>query len=100
MVTNAAGCFDTPKITLLSHSSHENLCKYWKNDYCLEPDKTLAPCYPCHCLHYSRESCPIGTVEDTETGKELGRAPICPIAILPVRVLARLEEVYQKHYKA
>src|SRR6266550_3816245 len=25
-ILNAAGCFPTPKITLLSHSTHENLC--------------------------------------------------------------------------
>ena len=98
MMTNAAGCFDTPKITMLSHSTHENLCKHWVNDYCLEPDQALAPCYPCHMLHYTRESCPIGVARDTETNQELGQAPICPIAILPKRVLARLEEVYEKHH--
>lgn len=49
-ILNAAGCFDTPKITLLSHSTHGNLCKYWKNDYCLSPENTW--CYPCHMLHY------------------------------------------------
>ena len=96
MITNAAGCFSTPKITLLSHSSHENLCKYWENDYCLEPDQSLAPCYPCHMLHYSKESCPTGIVQDTETGEEIGRAPICPISILPQKVLARIDEVYKR----
>ena len=49
-VLNAAGCFDTPKITFLSHSKHENLCQYWKNDYCLAPEDTF--CHPCHILHY------------------------------------------------
>ncbi len=49
-ILNAAGCFDTPKITLLSHSSHGNLCKYWKNDFCLAPENTF--CHPCHTLHY------------------------------------------------
>lgn len=99
MVTNAAGCFPTPKITLLSHSTHENLCKYWEGDYCLAPDEALAPCYPCHMLHYSKESCPLGMVEDTETGQEIGKAPICSVAILPTRVLERLEEVYSTHYQ-
>jgi len=98
MVTNASGCFPTPKIVLLSHSSKENLTKYWENDYSLEPDQSLAPCYPCHMLHYSKASCPVGTVEDTETGEEIGQAPICSVAILPQLVLERLEEIYQKHY--
>jgi len=98
MITNAAGCFSTPKITILSHSSHENLCKHWENDYCVSPDQEIAPCYPCHMLHYSKESCPTGIVEDTETGEEMGRAPICPIAVLPQRLYARLEEVYSNHY--
>lgn len=48
---NAAGCFDTPKITLLSHSSHDNFCKYFRNDYCLAPINTF--CHPCHILHYT-----------------------------------------------
>jgi ADP-heptose:LPS heptosyltransferase/predicted SAM-dependent methyltransferase len=51
-IMNAAGCFDTPKITMLSHSSHDNLCKYWKNDFCVAPDVQDVFCHPCHVLHY------------------------------------------------
>ena len=51
-ILNAAGCFDTPKITMLSHSSHENLCKYWKNDFCIAPSQEEVFCHPCHTLHY------------------------------------------------
>jgi ADP-heptose:LPS heptosyltransferase len=93
MMTNAAGCFATPKITFLSHSTHENLCKYWENDYCLEPDPELAPCYPCHQLHYTKESCPINEARDTVTGESLGIAPRCSLAIQPERLLATMEEV-------
>jgi ADP-heptose:LPS heptosyltransferase len=61
-ILNAAGCFDTPKITLLSHSNHTNLCKYWENDFCIAPINTF--CYPCHTLHYQHHcgqdvTCPI-----------------------------------------
>ncbi len=95
VMTNAAGCFNTPKITLLSHSSHENLCKYWLNDFCLEPDPALAPCYPCHQLHYSKESCPLANIIDTETGEKLAEGPRCAMgAITGERMLARLNEVY------
>lgn len=95
MMTNAAGCFATPKITLLSHSTHENLCKYWENDYCLAPDVETAPCYPCHQLHYTKESCPMGIIEDSSTKEQLGDAPICSLAVSPQRLLNRMEEVYQ-----
>lgn len=96
MITNAAGCYPTPKIVLLSHSTRENLTKYFENDYSLEPDVALAPCYPCHALHYTKESCPVGTLEDTQTGAKLGEAPICALSITPERLMAQLDAVYIK----
>lgn len=95
MITNAAGCTDTPVITLLSHSTHENLCKHWVNDYCLAPDTQDAACYPCHQLHYTAESCPQGGIQDTSNGENLGFAPVCTLAISPERVMGRLDEVYE-----
>jgi ADP-heptose:LPS heptosyltransferase len=50
-ILNAASCFDTPKIVLLSHSSVENLTKYWRNCSSLKPKD--CNCYPCHILHFS-----------------------------------------------
>lgn len=94
MITNASGCFSTPKIVLLSHSSRENLTKYFLGDHSLEPDRATAPCYPCHQLHYSKESCPLGTLEDTSTGETLGQAPVCTLAISPEWVLAELDVIY------
>lgn len=96
MMTNAAGCYATPKITILSHSSHENLCKYWENDYHLEPSQETAPCYPCHQLHYTKESCPTGEMRDTDSGEILGHSPICSMGVDPHRMLDRMEEVYVK----
>lgn len=97
-MTNAAGALDTPVITLLSHSSHENLCKYFKHDYCLAPDPKLAPCYGksgCHLLHYSLESCPQGEIIDERDGEILARGPLCAMgAIRGERIQARLDEVY------
>jgi len=46
---------DVPKIVFLSHSSHENLTRDWKNVYALFSTKTK--CYPCHKLHYSWDHC-------------------------------------------
>jgi hypothetical protein len=93
MVTNAAGCFPTPKIVLLSHSSKENLTKYFENDHSLEPE---SPCYPCHQLHYTKESCPIGEARDMTSGEILGQAPICSLGISPNRLLEEMETVYQQ----
>ena len=124
-VLNAAGCFPTPKITLLSHSSHENLCQYWENDFCLAPEDTF--CHPCHMLHYlhprdgktecktcstvhetlegtARDmtpSCPMGRDLTVLDDKEAGIYPLCVAqGIHPDRVVARVKEVYVLWCKA
>jgi len=96
MMTNAAGCMGTNVITLLSHSTHNALCKYWgDHDFCLAPENT--PCYPCFQLHYSLESCPIQEMRDTEKNETLAKAPRCALTgIMPERLLARIGEVYEK----
>jgi ADP-heptose:LPS heptosyltransferase len=53
-VMNAAGLHPVKKIVTLSHSSPENLTKHWVNCTSLTPKNT--PCYPCHQLHYGRNS--------------------------------------------
>jgi predicted SAM-dependent methyltransferase/ADP-heptose:LPS heptosyltransferase len=60
------------KVILLSHSSEYNLCKGWVNYKALTPKD--APCYPCHKMHLTKESC----VEDQETGAALCAARISP----------------------
>lgn len=90
-ITNAAGCFSTPKITFLTHSTHENLCKYWENDYCLEPENIA--CYPCHQLHYSLESCPTSNLTLDPTKPPL-RLPACSVTgVLPNRLAAQIESI-------
>ena len=44
-----------PKIVFLSHSSHENLTRDWKNTFSLFSTKTK--CYPCNQLHYDWKYC-------------------------------------------
>ena len=53
-VLNAAGHMEVPKIILLSHSSVENLTKYWTNTAALQPRTS---CHPCHLMHYSFDHC-------------------------------------------
>lgn len=122
-ILNAAGCFDTPKITMLSHSSHENLCKYWKNDFCLAPDQKEVFCHPCHTLHYVHTAggekcqscqgtheirnapadkqfggiwtCPYEVTPGTRDQEGAGLlAPLCTSRLTPAKVLARVNEVY------
>lgn len=101
-IANAAGCFDTPKIVMLSHSSVENLTKYWKNCVSLTPEN--AHCYPCHQLHYTLRSCPLDvlakippelrTQENFVSGDV--EAPICTSRLKPETMLAALEAQYTK----
>jgi len=61
-ILNAASCYDTPKTIFLSHSSTENLTKYWKNCDSLTPRD--CDCYPCHQLHFD-DDCPRGDFKKT-----------------------------------
>lgn len=121
-ILNAAGCFETPKITFLSHSSHSNLCKYWKNDFCLAPPEDVR-CHPCHILHYIHDvnakcsvcqsthsvamqptpnkqfggmwTCPYKVVESTKDAKGYGVvAPLCTAQLDAGTVYRRIAEVY------
>jgi ADP-heptose:LPS heptosyltransferase/predicted SAM-dependent methyltransferase len=56
-VLNAASCWDTPKVLMLSHSSKENLSKYWQNTVNITPEPECE-CHPCHKLVYVLEECP------------------------------------------
>ena len=53
-ILNAAAHMPMPKIVMLSHSSAENLTRYWVNTTTLEG---VAPCWPCHRMHYSFDHC-------------------------------------------
>jgi len=93
-IINGASCFDVPKICLLSHSNANNLTKYWTNNYSLTPDTDVSPCYPCHQLHYSLDSCPL--VELEIDGRVIKDLPRCTTAITPDRLYATIETVYIK----
>jgi len=83
-IANASGCFDTPKIIMLSHSSRDNLTKYFKNCISLEAD---APCHPCHKLHYSLDTCL------TEPSI---KSPICMAWLPSQKVYDSVINVYKK----
>jgi len=61
-VLNAASMMRNHKCVFLSHSSNENLTRYWKNTTAFEPED--CPCFPCHKLHFGFSTCN----RDSETG--------------------------------
>jgi len=97
-VINAAGCFPVPKITMLSHSNHTNLCSNWEGDYCLQAD---VACSPCHQLHYSLESCPLVSISESGKNEASYTGPICAaIGFPPARITDRINEVYNRSHAA
>jgi len=44
-VLHASGCFNTPKIGLLGHTTRTNITKYFIHDYSLEAQCACAPCF-------------------------------------------------------
>lgn len=97
-LTNAAACFpEVAKIVFLSHSSPYNLTYGWKNTQALTPSQELSPCYPCHQLHYTLDSCPQASIRDDETKEILTSGPRCAMgAITGERVYAALDRVKNK----
>lgn len=81
---HAAACFGTPTIVLMSHSTEENLSKYWKDSISVGADVL---CRPCHKLHYRRETCP--TVESI-------KAAVCMARLKPIDVLEAMGKIYNK----
>ena len=82
-VMNSVCYADVPKVIMLSHSSHENLTKHWNETKVIQG---IAPCYPCHRLHYSSEYCP----QDQET-----HAAICQQNVDPRLIYGAIEHWYE-----
>lgn len=56
-VLNAVGVMDVPKAVWLGHTTPANLVKQWRNVVTVLPDPKVAPCSPCHRLHFGWDSC-------------------------------------------
>jgi ADP-heptose:LPS heptosyltransferase len=61
-IVNSVASMDMPKVVFMSHSSAENLTKYWRNTAAIEP--AGIQCHPCHRLHNKFEFC----TRDSVTG--------------------------------
>ena len=81
---NMAGCFDTPKICMLSHSSWANLCKHWKNDYSVQ---SRQKCSPCHKMILSMKECPVN---------EQFKVSACAAEYDPSDLMPKMKEVFRK----
>ena len=46
-----------PKIVMISHTSAENITKHWLNTVTVHADPQRVPCWPCHRLHDTFETC-------------------------------------------
>lgn len=85
-ILHFAGCFDTPKIGMLTHTNKECLSKYFKNDYSLQADVDCSPCF--RIINHANIQCPI----DKITG-----APFCAAwGFPPEKLINRIKEVYHK----
>ena len=89
---NVAGCYDVPKICLLTHSNKTNLTKYWKNDYSIQ---SLSYCSPCYLIHRFRAIWRNVCQVDPETGFP----ECCTVGFPPDIILNRMELVYNRWRK-
>jgi ADP-heptose:LPS heptosyltransferase len=58
-----------PKVVMVSHASAENITKHWRNTITLHADPDIIPCWPCHRLH--------DTIDTCTPMKDLGKAAAC-----------------------
>lgn len=80
---NAMAMEPNGKVLLLSHSSKENLTRDWLNTTTIEPDGSVAPCWPCHRMHPSTVNCP---------QHELTRLALCMSSITVDRVVDAIKD--------
>ena len=57
---HAAGCFETPKIGLLGHTTIENITKHFRNDYSIEAKAPCAPCF--RLIYHAKIQCPVDSL--------------------------------------
>jgi ADP-heptose:LPS heptosyltransferase len=88
-VLHASGCYDTPKIGLLGHTTKENITKHFRNDYSLEAE---CACSPCMRLIYDHQiQCPIELAS--------GAAWCMAEGLAPERVYERIDHVIRNTRK-
>jgi ADP-heptose:LPS heptosyltransferase len=85
-VLHMAGCFDTPKLGFITHTTKECVTKYFKNDYSLEAKVDCAPCFRLIDDYYTDTQCPVD---------KISHAPWCAgFGFPPNDVIKQVEKVY------
>jgi len=64
----AVAYHDMAKIVLVSHAGADSITKHWRNTVTLHADQARVPCWPCHLLHDSKESCQRVSGSNDEVG--------------------------------
>ncbi len=85
-VLHASGCFSTPKIGLLGHSTIKNITEYFENDYSIEAKCECAPCF--RLIYDHNIQCPVDPVSHACWCMAHG--------IDPKEVYEKFQEVYKK----
>ncbi len=87
-VLHAAGCFDTPKIGILGHTTKENITKHFKNDYSVEANCACAPCF--RLIYDYSIQCPV----DPATA-----ASWCMASLEPERIYEQITRIIPSSYR-
>lgn len=72
-ILHASGCYDTPKIGLLGHSTKENITAHFKNDFSIEAKVDCAPCF--YLIYDHQIQCPLQPLTQTPWCLAEGIAP-------------------------
>jgi ADP-heptose:LPS heptosyltransferase len=91
-VLNAAGCYDTPKMIMYTHTQRHNLSKYFKNDYSVQAEIDCSPCYRLIYPHNYKD-CPL-----MDLGEDAAFCA-CAGAFNPGKIIKKIEEVYFEWHK-
>ena len=88
-ILHAAGCWKTPKIGLLGHTTKKNITETFENDYSIEAKCACAPCY--YLIYDHLIQCPVDLVTKAAWCMSCG--------IQPEDVYEKISLVIKKHGK-
>lgn len=87
---------DVPKIILVSHASAENITGGWRNTVTLHADRHRVPCWPCHQLHDTLDTC---TPDETKQAAAcISSISVASIIEEAAKILARAD-VHASHHQ-
>lgn len=84
----AAAMDPIPKIVMVSHASVENITKHWVNTVTLHANAAKVPCWPCHRLH--------DTIDTCVPNADGGHAAACISDISVETILTEVERLWKR----